>query len=309
MATQKAREELARQSGFEDLSFATRSYRPEYASTPDIRGSNRPERVIRTSEIEPTLRAKLAFTSGGRDRQSRSILTIPAGKSEDLSVDRLGDTLSYLIQAPRDHGQSQMYTVIIDLRGSSWKSAKPLLRTLQETIPDKVHEVCIIKPDAFWEKRRSGTGLKKEQSSVVFETTLLSSSSKLHQFAEDSQLTHELGGTLPYNHNRWIDTRLEIERLSDEAISLNENFDELEQDLDTHLLGSNITDTEDLLQQHEAKRAMLDNVGHPLIQRGEHLISSIKANESPVPPSQNFRGVLLPCQAKSDSRLKTSLRT
>lgn len=24
-----------------------------------------------------------------------------------------------------------MYTVIIDLRGSSWKSAKPLLRTLQ----------------------------------------------------------------------------------------------------------------------------------------------------------------------------------
>ena len=40
---------------------------------------------------------------------------------------------------------------------------------LQETVPDKVHEVYIIKPDAFWEKRRSGTGLKKEQSSVVFE--------------------------------------------------------------------------------------------------------------------------------------------
>lgn len=45
MATQKAREELARQSGFEDLSFATRSYRPEYASTPDIRGSNRREYI------------------------------------------------------------------------------------------------------------------------------------------------------------------------------------------------------------------------------------------------------------------------
>jgi len=43
---------------------------------------------------------------------------------------------------------------------------------LQETVPDKVHEVYIIKPDAFWEKRRSGTGLKKEQSSVVFEVQL-----------------------------------------------------------------------------------------------------------------------------------------
>lgn len=101
MASQKAREELARQSGFEDLSFATRSYRPEYASSPDLRGSYRPGRVIRTSEIEPTLRAKLAFTSGGRDRKGRSILTIPAGKTEDLSVDRLGDTLSYLTQSPR----------------------------------------------------------------------------------------------------------------------------------------------------------------------------------------------------------------
>lgn len=82
----------------------------------------------------------------------------------------------------------------------------------------------------------------------------------------------------------------DIERLSDEAISLNEKFDELEQDLDTHQLGTNIAETEDLLQQHETKRALLDNVAHPLIQRGEHLISSIKANEPPIPPSQNFPG-------------------
>jgi len=101
MASQKMREELARESGFEDVSFATRSYRPEYASTPDIRGAFRHQRWIRTSEIEHTLRAKLAFTSGGRDRQGRSILTIPAGKTEDLSVDQLGHTLVYLTQVPR----------------------------------------------------------------------------------------------------------------------------------------------------------------------------------------------------------------
>ena len=33
----------------------------------------------------------------------------------------------------------------------------------------------IIKPDAFWEKRRSGTGLKKEQSSVIFEVSMIHS--------------------------------------------------------------------------------------------------------------------------------------
>ena len=82
----------------------------------------------------------------------------------------------------------------------------------------------------------------------------------------------------------------EIERLSDEAISLDDKFDSLEQDLDTHQLGNNVTDTDNLIREHETKRAVLDNVGHPLIQRGEHLISSIKANEPPLPPSQNFPG-------------------
>ena len=41
------------------------------------------------------------YQLGGRDRQGRSILTIPAGKTEDLSVDQLGDTLVYLTQIPR----------------------------------------------------------------------------------------------------------------------------------------------------------------------------------------------------------------
>ncbi|XP_044173190.1 SEC14 domain and spectrin repeat-containing protein 1-B-like isoform X2 [Acropora millepora] len=122
------------------------------------------------------------------------------------------------------------------------------------------------------------------------QTTVLSSASKLHQFAEDSQLTQELGGTLPYDHNKWIDTRLEIDELSDEAATLNDKFDELEQQLDTHRLGSNIIETGDLLQEHEARRDLLDNVAQPLIKRGEHLINSIKANEPPIPPSLNFPG-------------------
>lgn len=78
--------------------------------------------------------------------------------------------------------------------------------------------------------------------------------------------------------------------MSDEAATLNDKFDELEQQLDTHRLGSNIIETGDLLQEHEARRDLLDNVAQPLIKRGEHLINSIKANEPPIPPSLNFPG-------------------
>ena len=82
----------------------------------------------------------------------------------------------------------------------------------------------------------------------------------------------------------------EIDKLSDDAVSLNEKFDDLEQHLDTHRLGSDIVETGDLLQEHEAKRGLLDNVAQPLIQKGEQLMRSIKANEPPVPPSLNFAG-------------------
>lgn len=37
---------LARESGFDDLSFATRSYRPEYASHPDLQGQYKGKNLI-----------------------------------------------------------------------------------------------------------------------------------------------------------------------------------------------------------------------------------------------------------------------
>ena len=82
----------------------------------------------------------------------------------------------------------------------------------------------------------------------------------------------------------------EIERLSDDVVSLDGKFDSLEQDLDTHLLGRDSVDTEELIEDHETKRAMLDNVAQPVLQRGEHLIDTIRANEAPIPPSQNYPG-------------------
>lgn len=99
--------------------------------------------------------------------------------------------------------------------------------------------------------------------------------------------------------------------MSDEAISLNEKFDELDEQLDVNRLGSNVAETEDLIQEHEAKRAVLDNVAQPLIQRGERLISTIKANEPPIPPSQNFPGnpASLPSQERQQLESVVTLLT
>lgn len=39
----------------------------------------------------------------------------------------------------------------------------------QDSVPNKIHQVIIVKPDAFWEKRKSDAGIKKEQSHLGYE--------------------------------------------------------------------------------------------------------------------------------------------
>ncbi|EDO27773.1 predicted protein, partial [Nematostella vectensis] len=50
---------------------------------------------------------------------------------------------------------NRKFTFVLDLHEGTWKAAKALLKTLQEVVPDKIHQIVIIKPDAFWEKRKS----------------------------------------------------------------------------------------------------------------------------------------------------------
>ena len=40
------------------------------------------------------------------------------------------------------------------------------------------------------------------------QTVLLASPMKLNRFIEASQLTEDLGGFLPYDHNEWLDVHL-----------------------------------------------------------------------------------------------------
>ncbi|XP_031557033.1 triple functional domain protein-like isoform X2 [Actinia tenebrosa] len=126
----KKEEDLA---GFEELSFQTHSYRPEYASYTDARRTERarkPERRIRAREIIENLRGNAASLCGGHDRQGRPIISILASRNDELNSEKLSETLRYLTQIPSNEVQGRGFTIIIDLRGSKWKSAKPMLRTL-----------------------------------------------------------------------------------------------------------------------------------------------------------------------------------
>ena len=52
------------------------------------------------------------------------------------------------------------FTVIIDMRGSTWTTVKPILKVLND-FAGQIHTAYIIKPDGFWQKQRTSLGSQK----------------------------------------------------------------------------------------------------------------------------------------------------
>lgn len=58
------------------------------------------------------------------------------------------------------------FTVIIDMRGSTWNTVKPILKELAESFTPHIYAVYIVKPDNFWQKHRTSLGSHKYKFEV-----------------------------------------------------------------------------------------------------------------------------------------------
>lgn len=58
------------------------------------------------------------------------------------------------------------FTVVVDMRGSTWGTVKPVLKELHLTFAHTVNIVYIIKPDNFWQKQRTSIGTHKYKFEV-----------------------------------------------------------------------------------------------------------------------------------------------
>ncbi|GCC28553.1 hypothetical protein chiPu_0006984 [Chiloscyllium punctatum] len=166
----------------------------------------------------PILKKRLAFLSGGKDRRSGLILTIPLC-SEQTNMDELSVTLDYLLSIPSDKCKARGFTVIVDGRKSQWNVVKTVVLMLQNVIPAEVSLVCVVKPDEFWDKKVTHFCFWKEKDRLGFEVILVSAN-KLTRYIEPCQLTEEFGGSLLYDHIDWLNKRLVFEKFTKESTSL-----------------------------------------------------------------------------------------
>ncbi|KAG7254970.1 hypothetical protein CRUP_021846 [Coryphaenoides rupestris] len=170
------------------------------------------------NNILPILKKKLAFLSGGKDRRSGLILTIPLC-SDQTNLEELSSTLHYLLSIPSERCKARGFTVIVDGRKSQWNIVKTVVLMLQNVIPAEVSLVCVVKPDEFWDKKVTHFCFWKEKDRLGFEVILVSAN-KLTRYIEPCQLTDEFGGSLDYDHIDWLNKRLVFEKFTMESTSL-----------------------------------------------------------------------------------------
>uniref|UniRef100_H3CJ16 SEC14 and spectrin domains 1 n=1 Tax=Tetraodon nigroviridis TaxID=99883 RepID=H3CJ16_TETNG len=169
--------------------------------------------------ILPILRKKLAFLSGGKDRRSGLILTIPLS-SDQTSMEELSTTLDYLLSIPSEKCKARGFTVIVDGRRSQWNTVKTVVLIVAgNVIPAEVSLVCVVKPDEFWDKKVTHFCFWKEKDRLGFEVILVSAN-RVTRYIEPSQLTDDFGGSLDYDHGDWLNKRLVFEKFTKESTSL-----------------------------------------------------------------------------------------
>ncbi|KAM4626279.1 kalirin isoform 4-T4 [Discoglossus pictus] len=231
---------------------------------------------LKATDVLPTLKEKVAFVSGGRDKRGGPILTFPARSNHDrIRQEDLRRLVTYLASVPSEDVCKRGFTVIIDMRGSKWDLIKPLLKTLQEAFPAEIHVALIIKPENFWQKQKTNFGSSK----FIFETSMVSVEG-LAKLVDPSQLTEEFEGSLDYNHDEWIELRVSLEEFFNSAVHLLSRLEDLQEMLARKEFPVDVEGSRRLIDEHtQLKKKVIKAPVEELDRDGQRLLQCIRCGD------------------------------
>ncbi|KRT83990.1 hypothetical protein AMK59_1401, partial [Oryctes borbonicus] len=232
----------------------------------------------RALELMPLLQERLVVLTGGRDRRGGPVLSFPASpRRERAKPEDYRRLLQYLMSIPNDDAKTLGFTVLVDMRGATWSTVKPILKALHEHFPPgAVHQALIVKPDNFWQKQRTSLGSHKYK----FETNMISLEA-LPKIIDTSQLTSDLEGTLSYDHAIWLETRLAVEEFSWQAADLLDRLDDLQEDLSRSDFADDVSGAKHKIDLHnEMKKKIMKAPVEDIDLMGQRLLQKICGNDT-----------------------------
>ncbi|XP_041707960.2 pleckstrin homology domain-containing family G member 4B isoform X3 [Coregonus clupeaformis] len=204
------------------------------------------------SEVNPELLASGAIIlPGNRDLGGRPVLQVcTRGRvwaGESCTAKNLTCLLGYYYSTLRSERQDQGLTVLVDTRRQQPSPALfSSLSELQVLLPNALYSVLLLVD-------KEAT-IKPERDITNVQTELVTSLKTLLKHIDSSQLTRDLDGTFPYDHNHWVTFRQKIEPF---ASSCSVALSSLQSSIAMLSSSSNLDSTKEVSEVLEQQRSLM----------------------------------------------------
>ncbi|XP_071036911.1 guanine nucleotide exchange factor DBS isoform X2 [Parasteatoda tepidariorum] len=232
---------------------------------------------LNVKDVAHLLRARHTIITGGRTTEGYPIIIFPdTGAFWSLSDEDYHKLILYLTNVPTLQDADLGFVLIIDRRNDKWSSVKTVLLKISGYFPGLIQVVFVLRPLGFLQKAISEVSNKFFREEFKFRLVICSNIDHLHQYIEVSQLTVDLGGTISYNHEEWIQQRVAVENFTTNLQDISASLRELTQRLQETEFPNDVQSTLSLLEDQGGEYQSLKEDIRCAAMHGETLLNCIR---------------------------------
>ncbi|XP_050314166.1 guanine nucleotide exchange factor DBS-like isoform X2 [Anthonomus grandis grandis] len=228
-------------------------------------------------EVVDLLKEHYAILTGGKSNDGCPIITFPDNNNfhmlSDIDYQRL---MLYLTTVPTLQEADMGFHLIIDRRNDRWSAVKLVLLKISEFFPGIIHVVYVIRPASFLQKALSEVSNMLSKDEFKFPMIVVSTIEELHEYIDPTQLTTDLGGSLRYNNEIWVDQRIELEHFSCITQQVSRSLDDFTKEVNEVELPENVELTQELFAKQTESYSKLKIEILNTAKVGESLLRIIK---------------------------------
>ncbi|KAM9396610.1 guanine nucleotide exchange factor DBS isoform 26-T26 [Salvelinus alpinus] len=228
------------------------------------------------ADIDPDLRKRFAFLSGGRAENGSPIIVFPEFPAfGELEEEEFHNVLTYLTSVPSVTASGVGFILVIDRRQDRWTAVKGTLLRIAGSFPVNLQLVLVLRPSTLFQRTLSDIFFKFNRDEFKMKVVMLSSVTELHAYIDRTQLPQELGGTQDYCHETWISHRTAIEAFALMVKTTAQTLQSFGTELAETELPNNAQATSNLLATHTEKKGQMKEDLCVALGQGGRLLESI----------------------------------
>uniref|UniRef100_T1JN60 Guanine nucleotide exchange factor DBS n=1 Tax=Strigamia maritima TaxID=126957 RepID=T1JN60_STRMM len=164
-------------------------------------------------DVAELLQAQYAIITGGKARNGCPIIQFTdTGIFCNMSDDDYRKLIIYLTSVPSLQDADLGFVLVIDRRSDKWNSVKAVLLKISGFFPGLIQVVFVLRPTGIFQKAISEVSSKLFKEEFKFKVVICNCIEELHEHLDKNQLTRDLDGCIPYNHEEWIEQRIAVEK-------------------------------------------------------------------------------------------------